>query len=166
MDYEFFMQKALSQAKCAFDQGEFPVGCILVYENTVIAEGFRTGTANQNTNETDHAEMTVIRRMGAWADGVDPDKAVLFSTLEPCLMCLGAIILNGIGKVVYAYEDVLGGGASCDLSRLPSLYARNPISIVPHVMRKESLTLFKAYFKDPQHHYWRGSLLAEYTLRQ
>ena len=81
-------------------------------------------------------------------------------------MCLGALILSGIGTVVYAYEDVMGGGTRCDLKRLTPLYQNHPISIVSNVLRRESLDLFKAYFKDPENAYWRGSLLARYTLDQ
>jgi tRNA(adenine34) deaminase len=81
-------------------------------------------------------------------------------------MCLGALILGGIDQIVYAYEDIMGGGTSCDLAKLPSLYKNQKISIIPHILRKESLELFKSFFQNPKHYYWRGSLLARYTLSQ
>jgi tRNA(adenine34) deaminase len=86
--------------------------------------------------------------------------------MEPCLMCLGALLLNGIGEVVYAYEDVMGGGTGIDLAGLTPLYQDRKISIVPHILRQESLDLFRTFFKNPENSYWEGSLLAKYTLRQ
>jgi tRNA(adenine34) deaminase len=82
------------------------------------------------------------------------------------MMCLGAMILSGISEIVYAYEDIMGGGTNCDLTKLTPLYKDCRISIVPNVLRQESLELFKAFFKNPKNSYWRGSLLAGYTLSQ
>jgi tRNA(adenine34) deaminase len=86
--------------------------------------------------------------------------------MEPCLMCYAALILAGIGKIVYAYEDVMGGGSSCDLSGLKPLYKKSSITVVANVMRTESLKLFQAYFSNPANSYWKNSLLAEYTRDQ
>ena len=81
-------------------------------------------------------------------------------------MCYAALILASIGNIVYAYEDVMGGGSACELSRLKPLYKNSPITVVADVMRTESLQLFQAYFSNPNHKYWKNSLLAEYTLAQ
>jgi tRNA(adenine34) deaminase len=81
-------------------------------------------------------------------------------------MCFGALLISGIGTIVYAYEDAMGGGTSCDRSQLPELYHHNGVQIIPGVMRSESLALFKAYFSDPDIDYWRDSYLARYTLAQ
>ncbi len=96
----------------------------------------------------------------------DRSEFTLFCTMEPCLMCFGAILLSGIGKIVYAYEDIMGGGTRCDLTKLPPLYKNRQISIVPNILREESLELFKTFFANPENNYWKGSLLAEYTLSQ
>jgi tRNA(adenine34) deaminase len=86
--------------------------------------------------------------------------------MEPCLMCFGAILISGIHRIVYAYEDVMGGGTGCDLSRLPALYSGTPVEIVPHLMRDRSLALFKTFFSRPDNLYWKHSALADYTLAQ
>ncbi len=86
--------------------------------------------------------------------------------MEPCLMCFGAILLSGIGEIVYAYEDVMGGGTKSDLKSLPPLYRDRKISVISGVLRSKSLEIFKAYFSNPSNFYWRGSLLADYTLAQ
>ncbi|MBU1181693.1 MAG: nucleoside deaminase, partial [Proteobacteria bacterium] len=87
-------------------------------------------------------------------------------TMEPCLMCFGAILLSGIGKIVYAYEDVMGGGTGCGIDSLSPLYKNSPVKIIPGILRKESLEIFKAYFSNPSNSYCKGSLLADYTLSQ
>jgi len=166
MDYEFFMHKALDQAEKALAAGEFPVGCVLVYEGRVLVSSFRSGTGNEIGNEVDHAEMVALRRLIDLKDNIDNRQVTLFCTMEPCLMCLGALLLNGIGQVVYAYEDVMGGGTGCDLAALTPLYRDQKISIVPDILRRQSLELFKAFFRNPDNIYWQGSLLARYTLNQ
>jgi tRNA(adenine34) deaminase len=166
MDYEYFMKKALDQAGKALDAGEFPVGCVLVHQNRILATGARKGSMGDFPNEIDHAEMIALKCVAGMDINTDKKEMVLFTTMEPCLMCLGALILNGIGEVVYAYEDVMGGGTGCNLAGLTPLYRNQKISIVPHILRQQSLELFKAFFQNPENSYWKGSLLAEYTLRQ
>jgi len=166
MDYEHFMKKALKEGKKALDAGEFPVGCVLVHQNRILATGARKGTMGNFPNEIDHAEMIALKRLADMDIHTDKKKIILFTTMEPCLMCLGALILSDISEIVYAYEDVMGGGINCDLTKLPPLYTNNSISIVPHILRQQSLELFKAFFQNPENSYWQGSLLAKYTLRQ
>jgi tRNA(adenine34) deaminase len=164
MDYEHFMKKALEQAKKALDAGEFPVGCVLVYQGRIIVSTFRSGTSAGFGNEVDHAEMIALRHLVNLKENIDNRHVTLFCTMEPCLMCLGALLLSGIGEVVYAYEDVMGGGTGCNLAGLTPLYRNQKISIVPHILRQNSLELFKAFFQNPENSYWQNSLLAKYTL--
>jgi tRNA(adenine34) deaminase len=166
MNYEHFMAAALEQAETAYHAGEFPVGCILVYKDRILASGRRTGTAADGVNEVDHAEMVALRRLVLAGRDAAPAEIVLFSTLEPCLMCYGAAILSGIRTIVYAFEDVMGGGTGCDLTQLSPLYRNADISIIPHVRRAESVLLLKAFFANPENIYWKDSLLARYTLNQ
>ena len=166
MDYERYMEMALKEAEKALAAGEFPVGSILVYQGRVLVSGTRTGTQEAFTNEVDHAEMIALRRLMDIREPVERHEITLFCTMEPCLMCLGALILNNIGRIVYAYEDVMGGGTSCDLTRLAPLYRNRSIPIVPNILRSKSLELFQTYFRNPENAYWRGSLLARYTLKQ
>jgi tRNA(adenine34) deaminase len=166
MDDQFFMRQALIEAEKAFSAGEFPVGCVLVHEQDILVRAARTGTSPNSTNEIDHAEMIALRRLLSLGKRVPLNNLALYCTMEPCLMCFGAILLSGIAKIVYAYEDTMGGASRCDPAHLPPLYQNRQVSIVPHVLRHESLALFKAYFSNPANVYWKGSLLADYTLAQ
>jgi tRNA(adenine34) deaminase len=67
---------------------------------------------------------------------------------------------------VYAYEDVMGGGTKCDRRLLAPLYRERSMTLVPHILRDESLALFKRFFENKQNDYWKNSLLSQYTLAQ
>jgi tRNA(adenine34) deaminase len=166
MDYEHFMKKALEQAETALAAGEFPVGCVIVHDQNIIATGARKGTTGDIPDEVDHAEMIALRKLISLKPKIDCKEIIVFSTLEPCLMCFGALIISGIGKIVFAYEDAMGGGCRCDLKKLPPLYKDCQIEIIPNILRNESLRLLKTYFSEPQNTYLKDSFLATYTLDQ
>ena len=160
------MNIALDEARQALEAGEFPVGCVLVHKNLVAAGVRRRNSAAGQVNELDHAEIIALRDLAAKQPDINRQEIVAFSTMEPCLMCYAAMLISGIRSFVYAYEDVMGGGTSLDLSSLSPLYREMKVSVVPFVLREASLGIFKDYFLNPANVYLRGSLLAEYTLAQ
>jgi tRNA(adenine34) deaminase len=163
---EKFMQQALLDARLALDNDEFPVGCVITYQDRIIARGQRINSIGDGIVELDHAEIMALRNLQTSGQAVDMRQATLYSTMEPCLMCYATLLLNGLGRIVYAYEDVMGGSTSLSLEKLAPLYRTTKVKIVPHVLRAESLSLMKTFFKNPQNSYWQGSLLARYTLEQ
>lgn len=163
MNHALFMEEALAAARQALDRGEFPVGCVIAHNGKVVAGGSRQGTSGEFVSETDHAEILALKQLERSAP-VDRSQLTLYSTLEPCLMCFGAILISGIRHIVFACEDVMGGGTRCDLSRLPPLYSSLPVTLVPHILRDKSLFLLKSFFSNPDNTYWKDSLLAAYTL--
>jgi tRNA(adenine34) deaminase len=162
------MEMALNQANHAFTRGEFPVGCVIVQEKKVIATGARQGTAPGNAffSEIDHAEIRALKSLEADTHMFKPSESVLFCTMEPCLMCFAAIILTGIKKIVYAYEDPMGGGSTCDRSSMAPLYRDAEIEVVSGVLREKSLDLFYNFFNKETNLYWKDSFLEAYTLEQ
>ena len=166
MDYERFMQKALEEAQTALTAGEFPVGCVMVQDKKILASGARRGTTGGYPNEVDHAELVALRRLFRLNLQMNMREVTVFSTLEPCLMCFGALMISGIGKLVFAFEDPMGGGTQCDVARLTPLYQSNQMAIIPGILRNESLKLLKAFFSEPKNTYLKDSLLAAYTLDQ
>ena len=165
MNYEFFMQKALEQARQALNAGEFPVGCVIVYDNKVLVTESRHNSTPDNFNELDHAEMVALRRLADLGANVEKDKVTVFSTLEPCLMCFSALIVNGTRNFVYACEDVMGGGTGLDLASLNPLYNDMKIDVSGGILRKESLALLKEFFSDTRNDYLQGTLLAQHALK-
>ncbi len=168
MDDQHFMSLALEQAIHAFGNGEFPVGCVIVQNKKVIACGKRKGTTEDLpfSSEISHAEIRALQALEVMESDFKPDQATLYSTMEPCLMCFGAIILSGIKKIVYAYEDPMGGGTNCDLKQMPLLYKNSGIEVVPGVLRQKSLDLFCKFFNKDNNLYWKSSYLEKYTLEQ
>lgn len=167
-ELDLYMDQALGQARQAFDRGEFPVGCVIVQDGQVISSGSRVGTGAGQTffSEVDHAEIRALKNLENFDGHFDPAKCILFSTMEPCLMCFGAIIISGIKTIVYAYEDAMGGGTGCDLSSLPSLYRESAVEVIGGVGREKSLDLFYDFFIKEDNLYWKDSFLEAYTIRQ
>jgi tRNA(adenine34) deaminase len=132
----------------------------------VVARGRRKGTLDGGGNELDHAEMLALKRLVKTKQETEAANITAYCTMEPCLMCFSALILHGIGAVVYAYEDAMGGGTACPRARLNPLYRDSRIVVRSGIRRVESLTLFKAFFSNQSSQYWSASFLAEYTLRQ
>jgi tRNA(adenine34) deaminase len=161
-----YMSQALELAATALAAGEFPVGCVLVCDGRVVAGAARTGSAGRTPSELDHAEMIALRRMQTRKPPLDPARVTAYCNMEPCLMCFAALILTGVRRIVFAYEDVMGGGAAGSRKALAPLYRDAAVQVTGGVLRAESLSLFKAFFSNPSNFYWRESLLARYTLQQ
>jgi tRNA(adenine34) deaminase len=161
-----FMRAALDLANAALATGDFPVGCVIADGDRLIVHGRRTGTADGMANEIDHAELNALRSLYTTAPDMDRARLTVYCTMEPCLMCFSAIMLSGIGRIVYAYEDVMGGGTGCDRSTLSPLYRDTHMTVVAGLLRENSLMLFQRFFADSGNPYWADSLLSRYTLCQ
>ncbi|MGE4560177.1 MAG: nucleoside deaminase [Desulfobulbus sp.] len=162
--HEQFMDLALGEARQALAEGEFPVGCVMVADGRVVARGRRKNSLEDSRNEIDHAEVLTLRSLIALYPELDLDTVTVYSTLEPCLMCYSTMLLSGIRSFVWAYEDVMGGGANLPLYMLNTLYAQMKVHLVDRVRRLESLYLFQQFFAEGS--YWQDSLLARYTMAQ
>lgn len=163
--HESHMQLALQEATLALAEGEFPVGCVLVADDKIVARGRRRNSHAQTLAELDHAEIVALRSLATsrkkWRSPL-----VAYATMEPCLMCFATLLLNGVKTVVYAFEDAMGGGTGLKLEELPPLYGQMAPTIIGGVCRSESLVLFRQFFTNPTNAYWQDSLLANYTLEQ
>ena len=164
--HQIFMRLALAEAEKALNAAEFPVGCIIVANGEVVANGRRANSRSGSANELDHAEIVALRNLLDANPDIDRDSLIVYSTMEPCLMCYATLLLNGVRTIVYAYEDAMGGGTGIDLETLAPLYREMKVKLIPAMLRKESLDLFKRFFSNPENDYWRDSLLADYTLNQ
>lgn len=103
MNDEYFMRRALDQARMAMDQDEIPVGVVVVCKDQIIARGHNlTETLN---DVTAHAEMQAITSAANKLGGKYLDQCTLYVTLEPCVMCAGAIGWSQLGRLVYGAPD-------------------------------------------------------------
>jgi tRNA(adenine34) deaminase len=162
--HEQFMRIALDEAAASLKAGDFPVGCVLVANGQVLAQGRRINSGGPDANELDHAEVLTLRSFLQENPLYDLSGVTAYSTMEPCLMCYTTLLLSGIRRFVWAYEDTMGGGTSLPLLQLSPLYAEMQVENIPHVLRRESLMLFQDFFR--RYSYWEESELARYTLAQ
>ena len=103
LDDAYFMKKALVEAELAFDQGEVPVGAVIVVNQQIIA---RAHNLTERLNDvTAHAEMQAITSASNYLGGKFLHQCTLYVTLEPCQMCAGALYWSQISRVVYGAED-------------------------------------------------------------
>ena len=143
----FFMKEALKEAKKAYLKEEVPVGCIIVYNNEIIARAHNT--RHKNKSALDHAEILAIKKANKKLNAWMLDNATLYVTLEPCAMCAGAIIQSRIKRVVYAASEPKFGsfGSIIDLS--DSIYKFNhKVEITKGILENESSLLLKTFFKE------------------
>ena len=159
------MDMALQQARKALSEGNFPVGCVLEYQGKIVATGSRQNSFGK-VNEMDHAEMVALRSLLDREQVRDIGQVTVYSTMEPCLMCFSTLLVNGIHKFVYSYEDAMGGGTNLPLKELSPLYCDLEVEISQGVLRERGLALFKDFFSDPSNDYLKNSYLAAYTLSQ
>lgn len=105
----YFMQAALAEATIAEDLGEVPVGAVVVYDGRIIGRGYNL--RETSNDPTTHAEMIAIRQAAAQLNSWRLLDCTLYVTLEPCVMCMGAIILARIPRLVYGCRDPRVGAA-------------------------------------------------------
>jgi tRNA(adenine34) deaminase len=165
MKHQEYMEIALEQARKALSIGDFPVGCVMVYQDEIIATGRRCNSFGK-VNEMDHAEMVALRSLLDSDREVDIGQVTVYSTMEPCLMCFSTMLVNGIRKIAYSYEDAMGGGTNLPLKKLSPLYCDLEVEISRGILREKGLGLFKEFFANPDNDYLKNSLLASYTLNQ
>ena len=102
-DDEYFMKRALAEAEQAYREGEIPVGAVVVCQNKIIARAYNQ---TQKLNDvTAHAEMLAITAATSWLGGKYLKECTLYITLEPCVMCAGALGWTQIDRIVWGAPD-------------------------------------------------------------
>ena len=139
---EYFMQQALRQARLAADRGEIPVGAVVVVDGRIVGAGHNLTEALRDV--TAHAEMQAITAAAAERDAKYLADATLYVTLEPCLMCAGAIGWAQIRRIVIGARDPRRG-----FSALTSASPFHPkAEVVWDVCADQCLTLITEFFKN------------------
>jgi tRNA(adenine34) deaminase len=138
---EYFMQKALVLAEEAYHNEEIPVGAILVAEgNTIIGKGYNQ--TEQLTDVTAHAEILAITAGSNFLGAKYLKGCTLYVTLEPCLMCAGALAWAQLDRVVYGAADIKNG-----FSKVQGQVFHPKTKVVSGVLEKECEILLKSFFR-------------------
>ena len=141
-----YMREALEEAKLAYQENEVPIGAVLVCNGEIVA---RNHNRKEATNDaTSHAELLCIQeasqKRGSWHLG----DCVLYTTVEPCAMCSGAIINARIPTVVYAAPGIKFGTHLSVVNILDSKKFNHNVNVTGGVLEEESANLLKAFFQE------------------
>ena len=144
--HDVWMRRALDMAIAAHDQGEVPVGAVIVHEERVIAEA---GNQRETLKDpTAHAEMIAITQaaevLGSWR----LLDCTLYVTLEPCTMCAGAIVQARIPFVVYGTPDPKGGACDSLFQLTSDIRLNHQSATIGGVMREDSKALLQQFFQE------------------
>lgn len=137
---EKYMYEALKEAKKAYKKGEVPVGAIIVKNNRVIARSYNKKETKNNAIM--HAELDVIKKACNKLNTWHLDDCTLYTTLEPCLMCIGAIIQSRISSLYYSSSNINFG----EINILKKYNKK--ITITNGILEKETSELLKNFFKE------------------
>ena len=147
MDHEYYMQYALKEAQKAYEADEVPIGAVIVMRNKVIARAYNQ--VEKLNDSTAHAEILALTSAYNFLGSKYLPEATLFVTIEPCLMCSGALYWSKINKIVYGANDEKNGALTLSLSmngkRRRILHPKT--EIISGICSEQCAELMKNFFK-------------------
>lgn len=146
MDKKYFMLKALEQAKIAYKKNEVPIGAVIVKDGKVIAEGYNKREKKQNA--LFHAEIVAInkacRKLKSWR----LDDCDIYITLEPCLMCFGAILNARLKNCYFGAYDKSGGSISSNSELLNKSILNHKLNVEGGILKEECADILSTFFEE------------------
>jgi tRNA(adenine34) deaminase len=144
---EYFIRQALKEAAIAFEEDEIPIGAIVVQNNRIIARGHNQ---TERLNDcTAHAEIIALTSAFNYLGSKYLPDATLYVTVEPCLMCAGALYWSKIGKVVYGADDEKNGYTRGDPKASPANWPFHPkTTLIKGLLAPQCADLMRKFFKD------------------
>jgi tRNA(adenine34) deaminase len=144
--HQYWMQQALELARKAESAGEVPVGAVLVKDGQLIAEGWNQPILSHDA--TSHAEIMAMREAGKKLDNYRLIDTTMYVTLEPCSMCVGAMIHARVSTVVYGAPEPRTGALGGAFNLLQANQHNHIFDVVSGVMADESKTLLQNFFQS------------------
>ena len=143
---EKYMKEAIKQAKKAAKVGDVPIGCVIVYQDQIIARGYNKRNAKKTTLA--HAELLAIEKASKKINDWRLEECTMYITLEPCQMCAGAIVQARIPRVVVGAMNKKAGcaGSVLNLFQIPAFY--HQVEFVKGVLEEECSTMLSEFFKE------------------
>lgn len=143
---EMFMREALKEAEKAKEIAEVPIGAVIVKNKKVIARGYNQ---RETTNRAiTHAEILAIEEANQTLDNWRLEDCALFVTVEPCVMCSGAIVMSRIPNVYYGASDYKGGTAGTLMNLLEEERFNHQATVEAGVLQEECSQLLSSFFKE------------------
>ena len=146
MSDEDFLREALEQAKDAERGGEVPVGAIVVLDGRVMGRGRNSPIARNDP--TAHAEILALREAAAATGNYRLEGATMYATLEPCVMCAGALVAARISRLVFGTRDLRFGGVRSKFQLADADVLNHRVEIVEGVLGAECADLLQKFFRS------------------
>ena len=146
LTHEYWMRHALMLAQRAWDEGEVPVGAVLVHNNRVIGEGWNRPIGRHDP--TAHAEIMALRQGGLVLQNYRLLDTTLYVTLEPCVMCAGAMVHGRIGTLVFGARDLKTGAAGSLMDVLHHPGMNHRVEIVDGTLSDECSGMLSEFFRQ------------------
>ena len=143
---EKWMKIAISEANLARNEGEIPVGAVLTQNNALIAKAHNRPILNHDP--TAHAEVEVLRKAGSNLKNYRLPGSTLYVTLEPCAMCLGAIMHARIERVVFGASDPKTGVCGSKVDLTSGIFFTHKVKVVGGVLEEEAKEILQSFFKS------------------
>jgi len=141
---EKYMEEAIKQSKKALALEEVPIGCIIVYQEKIIARGYNRRITDKNT--LSHAELNAIKKASKTLGDWRLDQCEMYVTLEPCQMCAGAIVQSRIKKVYIGCMNPKAGCAGSIMNLLQVEQFNHKVEIETGILEKECSQLVRQFF--------------------
>jgi tRNA(adenine34) deaminase len=143
--HDTFMRAALEEARKGFDAGEVPVGAVVVLDDVIVGRGFNQPIATHDP--TAHAEIIALRAAARAIENYRLVGSTLYVTIEPCLMCVGAMVHARVGMLVFGAPEPKAGAvvSSCRAHELPSLNHR--IEVAGGVLEEDCRAIIQEFFR-------------------
>jgi len=146
LTHEYWMRHELMLAQRAWDEGEVPVGAVLVHNNRVIGEGWNRPIGRHDP--TAHAEIMALRQGGLVLQNYRLLDTTLYVTLEPCVMCAGAMVHGRIGTLVFGARDLKTGAAGSLMDVLHHPGMNHRVEIVEGTLSEECSGMLSEFFRQ------------------
>ncbi|MGU3523821.1 tRNA adenosine(34) deaminase TadA [Enterobacteriaceae bacterium C23F] len=145
LNHERWMRHALTLAQRAWDEGEVPVGAVLVYQDQVIGEGWNRPIGRHDP--TAHAEIMALRQGGLVLQNYRLIDTTLYVTLEPCVMCAGAMVHSRIGQLVFGARDAKTGAAGSLIDVLHHPGMNHRVEITEGILADDCSAMLSDFFR-------------------
>lgn len=142
--HEYYMKEALKEAVKAFDADEVPVGVVIAYKGEIIAKAHNQ--IKMLKDPTAHAEMIAITQAANFLQSERLLDCIMYSTLEPCSMCAGAMVLGRIKSLIYAAKDPKTGAHESVFKILNNKKLNHRVNVKSGILEKEAGSLIKEFF--------------------
>lgn len=143
---EYWLQYALHLAERAYQQGEVPVGAVLIRDNQILGEGWNQPISQHDP--TAHAEIIALREAGLMCSNYRLPNTTLYVTLEPCVMCAGALLHARVERVVFGAYDFKTGAAGSVFNTLLDERHNHQVQLIGGILQQACTEQIQAFFRE------------------